>query len=261
MRSITKILFLLLLLTSSPVLPLLAGGVNSDKLLWEANQLFRDFKDAEALEKFEAVLLNDAGHLEALCKASILCGRIGNRFTDDTSKDLYFKKGFSYAEKAYTVSNSNADANYVMALSLSYLGQTASLKERMVQMIQIKGFLDNALVFDAEHAGAWHLLGRWAYKVANFSFAERAAGKLFNLIELPSASNEQAIAAFTKSIALDPTNLLYYYDLARVQKEMEHKNECIITLQKALDQKLITTEDLELSRRCKLLLKEIMKIS
>ncbi|WP_161947690.1 MULTISPECIES: hypothetical protein [Rufibacter] len=248
------------MLISLPNLPILAGGLGSDKLLWEANQLFRDYKDSEALEKYEQVLANDPLQMEALCKASLVSGRIGNRFSDDTSKGIYFKKAFAFAERAVAAEPAKAEPNYVMALALSYLCHTASLKVRMEQMVQVKYHLDAALASDPEHAASWHLLGRLKYKLANLSFAERTASKLFNISQLPVETNEQAIEAIKKSIELAPSNLLYYYDLARVQREVNQKTECVTTLQKALDQKLITTEDLELNRKCKVLLQEVMNV-
>ncbi|WP_062545243.1 tetratricopeptide repeat protein [Rufibacter tibetensis] len=245
---------------SFPNLTSLAGGLGSEKLLWEANQLFREYKDTEALEKYELLLSSNPELPEALTKASIVCGRIGNRFADDTHKSLYFQKAFGFAQKAIEVDSLSAEPNYVMALSLSNLCQTVAIKDRMVQLNQIKTYLDKALAQDARHAGAWHLKGRWAYKVANLSFAERSANKLLTQLPLPVSSNDQAINALLKAIKLDPSNLLYYYDLARVQREADLKSECVSTLQKALDQKLVTTEDLELSRKCKMLLQEVLKV-
>ncbi|WP_192820984.1 hypothetical protein [Rufibacter sp. LB8] len=260
MRSIFTVVYLLVLLISVSPQAAKAGGLGSDKLLWEANQLYREFKDTEALEKFELVLALDPAQQEALCKASILCGRIGNRYGDDTYKGIYFQKSLGYAQRALAVDSTHAEANFVTALSLSLLSQTSSLKQRMQHLVLIKRYLQSALTYDAMHSGAWHLLGRWNYKVANMSFAERAASKLFTQQDLLTVTNQEAITAIYKSIELEPSNLLYYYDLARVLHDADQTNECISILQKALDQKLVTSEDLELSRRCRLLLQEVMKV-
>lgn len=260
MRSIYRVFLLLILLISLPTLPAVSGGIGSEKLLWEANQLFKEFKDTEALAKYEMVLENNPFQLEALCKTSILFGRIGNRYTDDTHKSLYYQKALSHAQRALSVDSVSADANYVMALSLGYLCQTGTLKERLAYLNQIKLYVDKALASDFSHAGAWHIMGRWAYKVANLSLGERAASKLFLETSFPAVANDQAIEALSKAVELDPSNLLFYYDLARVQKESSLKGECISTLQKALDQKLVTAEDLELSRKCKVLLQEVLKV-
>ncbi len=222
--------------------------------------MFREYKDAEALEKYELLLSANPEQLEALIKASIVCGRIGSRFTDDTHKGLYYQKAYTFAHKARSIDSLSAEPNYVMALSLSNMCQIVSLKDRMVQLNQIKMYLDDALAQDPRHAGAWHLMGRWAYKVANLSFAEKSANRLLTQLPLPTSTNQQAINAISKAIELDPSNLLYYYDLARVQRESDLKSECVETLQRALDQKLVTTEDLELSRRCKVLLQEVLKV-
>ncbi|RNI26529.1 hypothetical protein EFB08_11985 [Rufibacter latericius] len=243
-----------------PNLTAMCGGLGSEKLLWEANQLFLEYKDTEALEKYELLLSEHPEQQEALNKASIVCGRIGTRFLDDTNKSIYFQKAYTFAQRSMWVDSLSAEPNYVMALSLSNMCQLVTIKERMVQLNQIKTYLDRALSLDARHSGAWHLMGRWSFKVANLSFTEKSANRLLTQLPLPSSTNEEAIHAFTKAIELDPSNLLYYYDLARVQREADLKSECVTTLQRALDQKLVTTEDLELSRRCKMLLQEILKV-
>jgi len=260
MRSIITGIYLLVLLMSLPALPAFSGGLGSEKLLWEANQLFLEYKDTEALEKFEALLASHPGHQEALYKSSILCGRIGSRFTDETSKNVYFQKALFHAQKALAIDSTQADANYVMALSLGNLCQTGTLKERIGFLVNIKHYVTQALVYNLNHAGAWHLLGRWSYKVANMSLAERAMGKVFMQTSFPSVTNEQSMEALAKAVELDPTNLLYYYDLARVQRDATLNRHCVETLQKALDQKMMTTEDLAISRKCKILLQEVLKV-
>ncbi|MBC3539774.1 hypothetical protein ACFSC6_21195 [Rufibacter sediminis] len=245
---------------SFPNLTAICGGLGSEKLLWEANQLFLEYKDSEALAKYELLLSDNPEQLEALVKASIACGRIGSRFPDDTNKSIYYQKALAFAQRSMAVDSLSADPNYVMALSLSTLCQTVSIKDRLVHLSQVKTYLDRALAQNPRHSGAWHLMGRWSFKVANLSFTEKSANKLLTNLPLPTSTNEEAISAFTKAIEVGPANLLYYYDLARVQREANLKSECVSTLQKALDQKLVTTEDLELSRRCKILLQEVLRV-
>lgn len=260
MRRKFRLVLLLITLISFPGLASANGGLGLEKLLWEANQLFLEHKDTEALEKYELLLAANPEQQEALTKASIVCGRIGNRFPDDTHKILYFQKAYSFASTAWNKDSVEAETNYVMALSLSNLSQTASLKERMLHLCQTKRYLDNALAADSLHAGTWHLLGRWAFKAANLSFAEKSVIKMISQEAPAEVTNQLAIDAISKAIDIEPNNLVYYYDLARVQRESDMKSECVNTLQRAIDQKLVTTEDLELSRRCKVLLKEVLRI-
>ncbi|WP_345162060.1 hypothetical protein [Nibribacter koreensis] len=261
MTHVARYVYLFTICISFLSLPAFAGGVGSDQLLWEANQLFREFKDAEALEKFEQLIKEEPNHQEALCKATVLSTRIGGRFTDDTRKGQYFEKALSLSARAVGVDSTKAEANYARALALGSMSQVSGIKDRLIYLAISKRYIDRALAIDDKHAGAWHLQGRWSYKVANLTFAEKAASKLLvSSGELPIASNQDALSAITKAIALEPSNLLYYFDLARVQKDVDLKSECIETLQKALDQKLVTTEDLEISRRCKLLLQQMLKV-
>lgn len=260
MRHLLFSVFLLGLFISHPAQSESLGGLGSEKILWEANQLFNEYKDAKALEKFDQLLSLHPNHQEALYKSSILCVRIGNRFADETRKNTYYQKGLDFAQRAVNLDSSNADALYAVALSYGYLCQTGSLTERIKYLAEIKVYVDKALVHNYNHAGAWHLLGRWSYKVANLSLAEKAAGKIFMQTTFPVISNQQSLDALSKAIALDPSKLLYYYDLARVQRDADLNTECVATLQKAMDQKLMTAEDLEISRKCKILLHDVLKV-
>ena len=261
MTHITRYIFILSIFLGLPSLHALAGGVGSDQLLWEANQLFREFKDTEALEKFEQLIKEEPNHQEALCKATILSTRIGGRFNDDTRKGQYFEKALLLSSRALGVDSTKAEANYARALALGSMSQVSGFKDRLAYLATSKRYIDRTLAINDKHAGAWHLQGRWSFKVANLTLPEKAASKfLMQSGALPIASNQDALSAIAKAIELEPSNLLYYFDLARVQMDVDLKSECIETLQKALDQKLVTTEDLELSRRCKVLLQQMLKV-
>ncbi|MDX5348412.1 MAG: hypothetical protein LPK19_14340 [Hymenobacteraceae bacterium] len=234
----------------------LAGG-DTKELLAEARELFQNFKDSEALQKYEELLQVDSLHYEALCKASLINSRIGSRYTDETRKIQFFSSAKEYAAKAYHLQPQDDESNYVMALAISNLAVVSGVKERIAVTRELKAHLDQALRDNPEHADAWHLLGRWHYKVANFNFAEvTAANLLFGGVPL-GASNEKAIQAMQQALKYSPNNIQYYYDLARMYKSLKEKEACKNTLQCAVSLSLVTSEDLEVSRRCKNMLENM----
>src|SRR5690606_31285083 len=123
----------------------------------------------------------------------------------------------------------------------------------------IKFYLDEAICVNPEHADAWQLLGRWHFKNANLTLPERSAYKLFFGSTPPEASNQEAVAALQNAIKFNPENIAYYYDLALVYKELDKPDLSIVTLLEAQDLKLLTSEELEISRRCKSLLNKMNK--
>lgn len=240
----------------------MAGGgtASGNELMQRAEQLLNNYKDSEALRLFEQVITQSPDNYEALCRASYLHCRIGDRFADETRKAEHFSKAKTYAMKAYELQPEDAESNYVMALSLGCSAMTAGPRQRLEGINQMKSFVDAALVDDAKHAGAWYTLGRWYFKMANLNFAEKAASKLFFGGVCDEASNEKAAEALEHAIVYEPNNIRYYFDLASVYKEMRETTACISTLEKALTLTFETKEELELSRRCKIMLQEQQKL-
>lgn len=230
------------------------ASVPGDDLIKEANELFRQFKDREALEKFQRVLLRQPSNYEALYKTSLLNTRIGLRYADETEKLEYLSAAKGYAEMALAADEEGADAHYAYALAVHNLSIVSGAKERILHIRLVKRHLETALRLNPDHAGAWQLLGRWHYKAANFNFLERGAAELL-INGIPRGStNEKALEAIHKSISCDPRNISGYYDLAIIYRDMKRKAESVAVLQEALQLRLVTSEDLEISRRCKALL-------
>ena len=196
---------------------------------------------------------------EALWKASLLNSRIGNRYSDQISKLKYYENAWRYADAALCANPNDAEANYVMALAVYNKSLVLGLKERMQRTKVIKFYLDEALCANPEHADAWQLLGRWHFKNANLSLPERSAINLFFGGVALGASNEMAVEALQNAIKFNPKNISYYYDLAIVYNELQKPDLSIVTLQEAIDLKLITAEELEISRRCKNMLNQMIK--
>lgn len=245
------------LCASSPVTAWAGEGASGNaELMKRAEQLLSDYKETEALRLYEQVLSESPDTYEALCKASLLHSRIGDRFTDETRKLEHLSQAKAYAFKAYDLQPQDAESNYAMAVALDALAMVAGPKERLQGIHQVKSFVDAALASNGHHAGAWYMLGRWYFKMANLNFAEKAAAKMFFGGVCGEATNELAADAIEKAIQNDAKNIRYYYDLASIYKEMKNTPACINTLQKALTLTLVTKEELELSRRCSMLLQQ-----
>jgi len=237
--------------------PTLAVVPDDGDLLKEANALLDQYKDSEALEKFRLILSDNPDHYEALYKASLLNCRIGGRYTDETEKIQYFTAAKVYAESALEIEPNGANSHYALALAINNLSMVSGPKDRLVNLRIIKQHLDKALHVNPDHAAAWQLLGRWYYKAANLNFFESTASKFFTGTVPVGASNYRAIESLKKSITLNPLNISGFYDLAIIYHDTKQTAESIQVLQEALKLNLITSEDLELSRRCKAMLQQI----
>jgi tetratricopeptide (TPR) repeat protein len=263
MRTVLATLICLTLFWSGAGATTSAPGSNAkceaETLVTEANKLMEAAKDNQALKKFEEALKSDPVNYEALWKISLLNTRIGLRYDDLLTQQNYFENAWYYADAALCAKPDGSDANYVMALAVYHKANNIGMKERMQRTQEIKYFLDVALCENPRHADALQLLARWHYRNANLNLAEKTAFKMFYGNSPSEASNEEAIEALQRAIKYNPSNISYYYDLACIYREMEKNDLCEVTLQEASELKILTTEELEISRRCKLMLREIEK--
>lgn len=256
MKRLFSIFLCLLLAFTLPLTEGVANSGNEKALLAKAQELLKKYKDTEALQVYEQVLESAPQNYEALCKASYLHCRIGDRYADETTKAEHFEKAKTYAMMAYGLKPHDAESNYAMAMSISNLAMVSGGRKRLEGINQAKLFVDEALKDDKEHAGAWYLLGRWHFKMANLNIAEVAVSKVLFGGVSKDASNYKAIEAIKTAIRFSPDNIRYYYDLATIYKELNDLDACVNVLEQALILEVATSEDLELARRCKMMLQQ-----
>lgn len=234
---------ILILLSFACSFTAFAQSNNANETLQKANQLFSEYKEPQALEAYLSVLKSEPENCTALWNASYLYSRIGNRFDEKKKKVEYFKKAKELAEKALKVDSTDANSNFAMSVAMGRMALISSAKARVAASADIKHYAEQALKYDPHHAGAWHVLGRWNYKVANLNFAERFAAKVLFGGLPKGASDQNAINDYKKAIEYDGNTMMYYIDLAKVYKAEDQDQEAIQTLQKMLQLQPKTPDD------------------
>ncbi len=233
-----------------------ATAQNGD-LAQQADSLFEHHHESEALQAYREVLEEDPDHFTALWRISFLQARIGKRQEETTVQREYFENAKSFAEKALAEDSTRAESNFVMAVAMGRMALISSARDRVAASREIKKYTDRALQIDSTHAGAWHLLGRWNFQIANLNFVERlAANTLFGGIP-GDASTRKAADYIERAINLDDRFILYFYDLARVYREMGREGEAVEACNEALDMPLRLPEDEELKAQCRELMNEL----
>lgn len=227
------------------------------KLLSEARALETQYKESEALAKYEQALALAPATYEALWKAAVLSIRIGGRYSDETRKTAYFSAARLYSSRALVVRPEGGEGNYAEALALANQATLLTARSRLLAYREMKPYVFKAVEQRPNFADAWQLLGRWHYRVDHYNILERVFSRLF-LGGTPSgASTTAAIEALTKAHELEPQRIQFAYDLARVQLNQGHRSQAIAALQEAVTVTPYTAEDLELSRRCRKLLVQL----
>jgi len=245
--------FLSLILLAISVHSVTAQSTQVSTLIAEAKSLDASAHEEEALQKFLQVLKLDSNNYEATWNTSFLYARIGNRLQDAEQKKQYFITAKRYATKALALNSKDAESNYVMAVAMGRMALIAPTKEKVAASRDIKKYAEQAIQLNPNHAGAYFVLGKWNYAVANLNWAEEAAANLL-FGGIPEGSLDEAIRNYLKAIKLDPDYILYYYDLAKALEQKEFYDEEIRVLNEALSLKPKTEDDPSILAQCKKLL-------
>lgn len=255
MSVLQKQIFLLIVFLVFPLLLLAQQDIVDQKQ--QADSLYESFQEREALELYRNILEEEPENYKALWRASFLYSRIGNRFDDKDDQKEYFNRGIDLAKRALEVDSTDAQSHFVMAVAMGRKALISGARERVAASRAIKKHADKALEYDENHAGAWHVLGRWHFKVANLSWVERAAANtLFGGIP-GDASNQKAADAIQKAIDLNENNILYYYDLAKVYEEMGLDQQAISVCERAVKLESQTPDDPRLKEQCRKLIYDL----
>ncbi|WP_162910544.1 tetratricopeptide repeat protein [Hymenobacter oligotrophus] len=228
-------------------------------LLSEARALQQQYRETAALTRYEHILSAFPRNYEALWQAAVLSARIGSRYTDESRRGNYYTAARQYADRAYAVNPKGGEANYAVALSLAQQATIQSARYRLSLYKSMKPYVYRAVEYSPELSDAWQVLGRWNYRVAHLNPIERAYYRVFLGGSPAGASNTKAMDALRQARALDPCRIQYCYDLARVYSNQGLREPAMQVLHEAASLLPMTSEELEMSRRCRRLLDELEK--
>ncbi len=226
----------------TPFLSVSAQDMNS--LLKEADNLEKQQKEVEAMEKYKQVLIDNPANVKSLVKLAELNVMQGNKQTEKSSRRLYFESGLSFAKRAYMADSNQAAANYAMAMASGKMTEIESENKKIVADVKdVKLYADKALAIDPNHAKANYTLGKWHYEMIVLSGVKKAAIKLM-YGGLPEASIESAITYMEKCKSLEPYFAPNYLDLAKAYKEDRKPTQAIEVLSKLVRLPTRTSEDI-----------------
>ncbi|HEY1018113.1 MAG TPA: tetratricopeptide repeat protein [Sediminibacterium sp.] len=234
--------YLLILFCAVCMLSVNAQEINI--LLKEADNLEKQLKEPEALDKYKQVLLQNPSHLKSLVKLAELNVALGNRQTDKNSKRLYYETALSFANRAFQADSNQADAAYAMAMVAGKMTDVETENKKIVAYVKdVKLYADRALSINPNHARANYTLGKWHYEMANLSGIKKVAVKLF-YGGLPEGNLDDAIRYMEKCKSLEPYFVSNYLDLAKAYKDNRRPAEAMEVLNRLVKLPTRTTDDI-----------------
>lgn len=200
--------------------------LDPDKMLKEAEELFDEGKEEEALKIYMEVLDEEPENYEALWNASLINSRLGYQFGDDEEdKQLeYYNEARDLANRAIEHHGNKGHSYYVKAVALGRWGELQDTNTRIKTSHEIKKNVEKAAEMIPDYAPVWHLYGVFHSDVANVSGAEKFAANLISE-GLPDASNEKAEEYLKKAIEMMPECILFRLDLAKHYLKVDNEEQ------------------------------------
>jgi len=212
------------------------------ELMLQAKTLINSLNETDAYPILVKAVKANNTNLEALSMAAFYADKEGNRQTNKTKRDDFYKASKIFAEAALKQYPNEAEANYVMGVALGRIALISSSKDKVKLSKEIKQYGEKCIQLNPNHAGGYHLLGKWHYEVYNLNFAEKAAvNMLFG--GLPGADINKSCQLLQKAIQIKPNYMLYYLDAAKAYHSAKNDKEAIALLNKMMTLKPSTQDD------------------
>lgn len=212
-------------------------------LFKEADNLERQIKEPEALEKYKQILGIEPANTKALVKAAELNASIGGRQAEKNNRKLYIESALAFAKRAFDSDPKNADANYVLGMASGKMTDVEPENRKIVAFVKdAKIYAEKALAINPNHAKANYSMGRWHYEMVNLSGIKKVAVKLF-YGGLPNGDLDSAISYFEKCKTFDPYFVLNYLDLAKAYRDNHRPAQAIEVLNKLVKLPIRTGDD------------------
>ncbi len=212
------------------------------ELIIQAKELIRNKNETAAYPLLVKAVSAGNTNLEALSLAAFYADKEGNRQTDDKKRNDFYQASKIFANRAYQLYPNNAEANYVMGVALGRIALISSSKEKVKLSKQIKELGEKCVQLNPNHAGGFHLLGKWHYEVYNLNFIEKAAVNLL-FGGLPAANINTSCILLLKAIQLRPDYLLYKLDAAKSLHQAGKNEDALKQLKNIMAAKPTTQDD------------------
>ncbi len=192
---------------------------SADEALQKADALYKQFKEADALDAYKQVLAVDSNNINALVRCVELNSSLGKKQVDKSSRNDYYMASKSYADKALAASPNSADAYYCESLGFANLSQTETENKKVVEDVkQIKVFADKGLAIDPNHARLNYMEGKWHLEMLSLNWFKKAALKTFYGEGLAKPDIDSSIFYMEKCRTIEPYFVQNYLDLANAYK-------------------------------------------
>jgi tetratricopeptide (TPR) repeat protein len=148
---------------------------------------------------------------------------------------LTWAEAVKHARDAVRVAPDSASAHECLAIAIGRQALREGPRARLALSKEIKAEADRAIALDPKSARAWHVLAMWNTRVASLNAFERMTANAVLGGVPKGASQDNAVSAFQKAIALEPTYVHHRLEYGRLLKELKRPADARRELERALE--------------------------
>jgi tetratricopeptide (TPR) repeat protein len=149
--------------------------------------------------------------------------RQGDGLTSESKQEEIYRRAYAAALKSVAAHPNTSNEHLWLAIAAGRLGLISSIKERIQLSKVVKDNAERAIALDAKNGQAYMVLGAWHFYVADLSWVQKNAAKMF-YGGLPPASYQQAVSNLTKAVQLGVDNPVEcYYLRGRAYEELDNE--------------------------------------
>jgi len=224
----------------------------------KAYQLRSQGKFKDALVVFRLLLQLDSANANYLnCVAMLTCKTLHDANSSGNAPIAQYNHCKYLAEKALKLDTNNAESHYALAFSIGVLNEFATKKQQINNAGIMKREIDKCIKLNPKYGAAYHLLGRWYGRLAEFNSVEKLAVKIIYGATLPEATYKAAAEAYEKSILYQPEYILNQYELALIYHKMGKNADAKVWLNHAINSTYSGDDAMQVKASCRKLIGEL----
>ena len=128
---------------------------------------------------------------------------------DDSIKKEYATKGIEFVKKSIRMNKISSQAHHWYAVLLGQIGVLEGTKQMIEKSYDVRKHALIAIKLDPNYDGTLHVMGRWHYKLAGLSKAERLIASII-YSKPPQATFKESADFFQKAINAKPDEIRHW---------------------------------------------------
>ncbi len=227
----------------------LSGEAQSvEERMQKGDVLDKQLRAAEALEHYLPAEKEEPKNAELLTR---IARQYRHLMADASSRSEKLRLGkiaLNYSERAAALAPNDSDAQLSVGISLGKMLPILETKEQVAASPRIKSSAEKAIQLNPRNDLAWHILGRWHRVIADISPVKRALAPLI-YGRLPKGTNEEAVKALQKALAINPRRLMHHIELGRAYAQMGRTADAKRHFSKGLSMPTVEKDDVEAKQK------------